>query len=102
MASYAAVTTTDPLETYEARNTIIIHKGTNNINTQEFVSDMSSQGLWKYIKGMQISKENIELVCINDDVRNNILTNGINTHGQLLLARSEMPTFTNVSLLGYL
>ena len=100
MASYAAVTTTDALESYEARNTIIIHTGTNNINPEQFINDMSSQGLWKDIKGMQISKENIEIVCIDEDVRNNILTNGINTHGQLLLARSEMPTFTNVSLMG--
>ena len=47
---------------------------------------------------MQVGRDIIEIVCDNDEIKNKIVTNGVNNHGQLLLARSEMSIFVNVSL----
>ena len=80
-------------------NMIIIDKGKVNIKVDDFVN-MKSKGMWQNIKGMQIGKDTIEIVCISEEIKNKINTNGVNTHGQLLLARSEMPVFVNVSLTG--
>ena len=39
-------------------------------------------------------------VCIEEEIRNKLLTEGVNTHNQHLLVTSEMPLFVNVSLMG--
>ena len=100
MASYAAIATDNTAFKFEPTNTLLIHKGNTVINIPRFVEDMVKQGLWKGIRGMQNSKSHIELCCIEDEIKNKLLTEGVNTHDQHLLVTSEMPLFTNVSLMG--
>ena len=98
MASYAAIATDDTAYKFEPENTILVHKGNTLINIPRFVDDMVKQGTWKGIKGMQNAKSHI--VCIEEEIRNKLLTEGVNTHNQHLLVTSEMPLFINISLMG--
>ena len=36
--------------------------------------------MWQNIKGMQVGKDIIEIVCDSEDIKNKILTNGLNIH----------------------
>ena len=93
MASYA---TDDTAYKFEPTNTILVHKGNTLINIPRFVEDMVKQEeTWKGIKGMQNGKSHIELVCIEEEIRNKLLTEGVNTHNQHLVVTSEMPLFVN-------
>ena len=55
MALYAAIATDDTLYKFEPTNTILVHKGNNIIDIPKFVDDMVKQGMWKGIKGMQVT-----------------------------------------------